>query len=73
MGAEKEIIVAVELGSTAIRAIAGKKEPDGTMRVLEITQEDATNSIRKGVIDNIDKTTQTISKVVERRIYHRDR
>lgn len=66
MGAEKEIIVAVELGSTAIRAIAGKKEPDGTMRVLEITQEDATNSIRKGVIDNIDKTTQTISKVVER-------
>ena len=31
MGAEKEIIVAIELGSTTIRAIAGKREPDGTM------------------------------------------
>jgi len=64
MGAEKDIIVAVELGSTAIRAIAGKKEPDGTMQVLAVAQVPATNSIRKGVIDNIDKTTQAISNVV---------
>lgn len=64
MGAEKDIIVAVELGSAAIRAIAGKREPDGTMQVLAIAQEEATNSIRKGVIDNIDKTTQAISHVV---------
>lgn len=64
MGVEKEIIVAVELGSTAIRAIAGKREPDGTMQILALAQENATNSIRKGVVDNIDKTTQAISKVV---------
>jgi cell division ATPase FtsA len=42
MGAEKDIIVAVELGSTAIRAIAGKKEPDGTMRILAVAQEEST-------------------------------
>ena len=42
MGAEKEIIVAVELGSTAIRAIAGKRETDGIMQVLAIVQEEAT-------------------------------
>ena len=64
MGAEKDIIVAIELGSTAIRAIAGKREPDGTMQVLAFAQENAANSIRKGIIDNIDKTTQAISKVV---------
>ena len=66
MGAEKDIIVAVELGSTAILAIAGKRQPDGSMRVLAIAQEDATNCIRKGIVDNIDKTTQTISNVIQR-------
>lgn len=66
MGAEKDIIVAVELGSTAIRAIAGKRELDGTMRILAIAQEDATDCIRKGLVDNIDKTTQAISHVVKK-------
>ena len=41
MGAEKDIIVAVELASTAIRAIAGKKEPDGTMQILAVAQDEA--------------------------------
>ena len=66
MGAEKDIIVAVELGSTAIRAIAGKREPDGTMRILAIAQEETTDSIRKGLVDNIDKTTRAISHVVKK-------
>ena len=64
MGAEKDIIVAVELGSQAIRAVAGRREPDGTMQVLAIAREDASNAIRKGLVDNIDKTTQAISHVV---------
>ena len=66
MGAEKDIIVAVELGSTAIRGIAGKREPDGTMRILAISQEETKDSIRKGLVDNIDKTTQAISRVVKK-------
>ncbi|MBO7067728.1 MAG: cell division protein FtsA [Bacteroidaceae bacterium] len=66
MGAEKDIIIAVELGSTAIRAIAGKREPDGTMRILAISQEETNDSIRKGLVDNIDKTTQAISRVVKK-------
>ena len=64
MGAEKDIIIAVELASTAIRAIAGKREPDGSMQVLAFAQEDSPNTIRKGVIDNLDKTTQALSRVV---------
>jgi cell division protein FtsA len=66
MGAEKDIIVAVELGSTAIRGIAGKREPDGTMRILAIAQEETKDCIRKGLVDNIDKTTQAISHVVKK-------
>ena len=64
MGAEKDIIIAVELASTAIRAIAGKREPDGSMQVLAFAQEESTNTIRKGVIDNIDKTTQALTRVI---------
>ena len=64
MGAEKDIIIAVELASTAIRAIAGKREPDGSMQVLAFAQEESSNTIRKGIIDNIDKTTQALSRVV---------
>jgi len=64
MGAEKDIIIAVELASTAIRAIAGKREPDGSMQVLAFAQEESSNTIRKGIIDNIDKTTQALTRVV---------
>jgi cell division protein FtsA len=64
MGAEKDIIIAVELASTAIRAIAGKREPDGSMQVLAFAQEESSTTIRKGVIDNIDKTTQALTRVV---------
>ena len=64
MGAEKDIIIAVELASTAIRAIAGKREPDGSMQVLAFAQEESPNTIRKGIIDNIDKTTQALTRVI---------
>lgn len=66
MGSEKDIIIAVELASTAIRAIAGKREPDGSMQVLAFAQEEASNTIRKGIIDNIDKTTQALTRVISK-------
>ncbi|MCF0195960.1 MAG: cell division protein FtsA [Bacteroidaceae bacterium] len=63
MGAENDLIVAVELGSTSVRAIAGKKQPDGTMQIVAFAEEHCANAIRKGIVDNIDKTTQAISMV----------
>ena len=64
MAAEKDIIVALELATTAIRAIAGQRLPDSTMQVIAYAEENATTCIRKGIIDNIDKTTQAISRVL---------
>ena len=64
MAVEKDIIVALELATSAIRAIAGQRLPDGSMQVLAYTEENAANCIRKGVIDNIDKTTQAIGRVL---------
>ncbi len=65
MGAAKDIIVAVELGSSAIRAIAGKKQPDGTLQIVAVAIEGNINCIRNGVIDNLDKTSLAISRVVK--------
>lgn len=64
MGADKEIIVALEFGTSAIRGIAGKRKADGTTKILGIEQERITDAIQRGVIYNIDKTTQAISSVI---------
>ena len=64
MAAEKDIIVALELATTSIRAIAGQRMSDGTMQVLAFAEENSSHCIRKGIIDNIDKTTQAISRVL---------
>ncbi|MBO4801855.1 MAG: cell division protein FtsA [Bacteroidaceae bacterium] len=62
MGAEKNI-VAIELGSSSIRAIIGQKRADGTLQVLGFEKENAPDSIRKGVVYNIDKTIQAITAI----------
>ena len=62
--ADKDIIVALELATTAVRAIAGQRMADGTMQIKAIVEENAYNCIRKGVIDNIDKATQAITRVL---------
>ncbi len=64
MATEKDIIVALELATTSIRAIAGQRMSDGTMQVLAFAEENSSHCIRKGIIDNIDKTTQAISRVL---------
>ncbi len=66
MGADKEIIVALEFGTSSIRGIAGRKKADGTIQILDIEQERATDAIQRGVIYNIDKTTQAITNIITR-------
>lgn len=66
MAAEKEIIVAIEFGSSKIRGIAGRKNMDGSVQVLDIVQENARHCIRKGVIYNIDKTVLCIKTIIEK-------
>lgn len=66
MVAEKNIIVAFEFGSSAIRGIVGKKEADGSIHILAIEQEKISDSIRRGTVYNINKTTSAISRIKER-------
>ena len=54
--ATTEFIAAIELGSSKITGVAGRKNSDGSMQVLAYAQEDSSTFIRKGVIFNLDKT-----------------
>ena len=64
--AAKEFIVAIELGSTKITGIAGKKVLDGSLQVLAVVREEATTCIRKGVVYNIDKASACLSNIIKK-------
>lgn len=66
MAVEKEIIVAIEFGSSKIRGIAGCKNIDGSIQILDVEQMDARNWIRKGVVYNIDKTEMCLRNITEK-------
>lgn len=66
MEAKNDIIVALEFGTSSIRGIAGRKRPDGSVQILGLEKEDALDSIQKGVIYNIDRTTLAIHNIVAR-------
>lgn len=60
---EDQFIVAIELGSSKITAIAGRKQPDGNIQILAYVQEPSESFIRKGRIYNFNKTTSCIESM----------
>lgn len=65
MAVEKNI-VAIELGSSSIRGILGKRRADGSLQVLDVQQEPVTDWIHKGVVYNFDKTAQAVTAIINR-------
>ena len=63
---DKDFIVAIELGSSKISGIAGKKNADGSMQILAYASEPSDSCIQRGVVFNLDKTKQTIENVVKK-------
>ena len=64
--AATDFIVAIELGSSKITGIAGKKLPDGSIQILASAKESAFDCIRKGVIYNLDKTTPSLTSIIKK-------
>jgi cell division protein FtsA len=54
MAQVQDFMVAIELGSTRITGVAGRKNPDGSLQVLAVASEPSAGAIRKGVIYNLD-------------------
>lgn len=66
MAIEKNVVVALEFGSSKIRGIAGCKNLDGSIQILALEEMDAQNCIRKGMVYNIDKTVMCLKNIVEK-------
>ena len=66
MATEDKFIVAIELGSSKVTGIAGRKQPDGATQILAFAQEPSTTFIRKGRINNVNKMTQCILNMKEK-------
>lgn len=66
MATHDNFVVAVELGSSKVSAVAGEKQPDGVIQILAFAQEPSENFIRKGRIYNIDKFGQCLGNLKER-------
>ena len=64
--AAKDFIVAIELGSSKMTGIAGKKNIDGSISVLAVVKEESSSFIRNGVVYNINQTVQCISNIVRK-------
>lgn len=62
----KEFIVAIELGSSKVTGIAGKKNLDGSITVLAVVQEESSTYMRRGVVYNIDKTMTALINIKKR-------
>lgn len=77
MATEDNFIVAIELGSSKVTGIAGRKQPDGALQILAFVQEPSTAYIRKGRINNLikmksgllgvkDKLEKTLKKSIDK-------
>ncbi|MBQ0021857.1 MAG: cell division protein FtsA [Prevotellaceae bacterium] len=62
---DKDFIVAIELGSSRISGIAGKKK-DGTMQILAYAEEKTPGCVKRGVVYNIEKTYQSINNIISK-------
>ncbi len=64
--ATTEFIAAIELSSSMVTGVAGRKNSDGSVQVLAYAQEESSSFIRKGIIYNLDKTTQCLQNMVHK-------
>lgn len=63
--ATTEIIAAIELGSSKLIGIAGRRNSDSSMQILAYAAEESSSFIRKGIIYNLDKTAQALTTIIK--------
>ncbi|NDV64239.1 cell division protein FtsA [Bacteroides sp. 224] len=66
MGAATEFIAAIELSSSKIAGIAGRKNSDGSLQVLAYAKEESSSFIRKGAIFNMDKAALALTSIINK-------
>jgi cell division protein FtsA len=59
-----DIVVALDIGTTKVCAIAGRRNEYGKLEILGVGKEESTGVLR-GVVSNIEKTVKAISDAVQ--------
>jgi cell division protein FtsA len=63
-GAEKKMIVGLDIGTSKVVAIVGEIGPDGAIEVVGIGSNPS-RGMKKGVVVNIESTVQSIQRAIE--------
>ncbi len=64
MSKQHELVVAIDIGTTKVCAIAGRKNEHGKLEILGVGKVNSEGVLR-GVISNIEKTVQAIKEAVK--------
>lgn len=59
-------IVALEIGSSKIMGAVGAYQPDGTLKILAVEQEESRDSVRYGIIQNPEEVASRVIKIIDR-------
>ncbi len=62
---DKDFIVAIELGSSRISGIAGKRCTDGSFEAVAFAEEKDSACIQKGAVFNIEKTGKCVKSIID--------
>lgn len=63
---EDKYVAAVEISSSKIIAVVGKSRPGGQLDIIAAEQEKGGDSVRYGMIQNIDETSMRLNRVLDR-------
>ena len=64
MPTEDLFIIAIELGSSKVTGVGGKKLPDGSVEVHAVVKTEASDFMRNGMILNLKKSVERIKYVI---------
>ena len=62
---KSEIVVGLDIGTTKITVLVGKKDQYGKLDILGTGKKPVSNGVMRGVVINIDKTVSSIKIAVE--------
>nr|WP_203558196.1 cell division protein FtsA [Bacteroides sp. 214] len=65
MVSTKNFIAAIELGSSKLTGIAGRKNDDGSISVLAYAKKESASFIRRGVVFNVNKAAHALTSVIK--------
>lgn len=59
-------VAAIEVSSSKIMAVVGKAGEDGHLDIIATEQERGVESVRYGIVQNLEETSMRISRIIER-------